>query len=139
MFAENNRYNRRDGYKPAMKYLLPLLLISSPVFAQSATPNFTTGSMTQTTTATQTVTEVVNIERFGGTVQTWNGDNVEAVDTSGTAVDIIGTDTEFRVVDTALPWQLEIISRDAGLVETEDISRTITTDTTINTLSVFAQ
>jgi hypothetical protein len=122
-----------------MKYLLPLLLISAPAFAQSATPNFTTGSMTQTTTATQTVTEVVAIERFGGTVQTWNGDNIEAVDGSGTAVDIIGTDTQFHVVDTALPWQLEIISRDAGLVETADINRTITTDTTINTLSVFAQ
>ena len=65
-----------------MKYLLPLLLISGPAaFAQ--TPGFTTGSMTQTTTATQTVTEVVNIERFGGEVKTWNGDNVEAVDSSG--------------------------------------------------------
>ncbi len=67
----------------AMKYLLPLLLIAGPVSAQSVTPNFTTGSMTQTTNATQTVTEVVAIERFGGEVKTWNGDNVKAVDGNG--------------------------------------------------------
>ena len=79
-----------------MKYLLPLLLIAAPASAQSVTPNFTTGSMTQTTTATQTVTEVVAIERFGGAVTTWNGDNVKAVDANGAVTDVIGTGTEFH-------------------------------------------
>ncbi len=123
----------------AMKYLLPLLLIAGPASAQSVTPNFTTGSMTQTVTATQTVTEVIAVERYGGEVKTWNGDNVKAIDSNGAAVDIIGTHTEFQIVDTDLPWQLEIVNRAAGIIETEDINRTITTNTTTNTLSVFSQ
>ena len=121
----------------AMKYLLPLLLIGTPAFANA--PQFTTGTMTQTVTATQTVTETVAIERFGSEINTWNGDNVEAIDTNGASVDIIDTNTEFHIVDPSQPWQLEINTRAAGLVETEDITRTINTTTTTNTLSVFAQ
>ena len=122
-----------------MKLLFLLLLIGSPAYAQSVTPNFTTGSMTQTVTATQTVTETIAIERLGGAVTTWNGDNVKAIGTSGSAVDITATGTQFHIVDTAEPWQLEIITRAAGVVETEDVSRTIETDTVTNTLSVFSQ
>tara|TARA_R100000664_G_C2753276_1_gene140669 strand:- start:442 stop:825 length:384 start_codon:yes stop_codon:yes gene_type:complete len=127
-----------------MKSLLLLLLIGVPTAAQTVTPNFTTGSMTQTTSATQTVTETSVIERFGGTVQTWNGDNVKAIKTNSSGnlvgpVDITGTDTQFHVVDSDLPWQLEIITRDAGLIETESINRTIDTETITNTLSVFSQ
>lgn len=122
-----------------MKSLLLLLLIAAPVSAQSVTPNFTTGSMTQTVTATQTVNETYVIERYGGEVQTWNGDNVEALDTSGMNVNIIDSSTEFHVVDPSHPWQLEIVTRQAGIVETEDITRTVQTDTVTNTLSVFSQ
>lgn len=122
-----------------MKRLLLLLLIASPVNSQSVTPNFTTGSMTQTVTATQTVAESTAIERFGGAVTTWNGDNVTAIDANGASIDIKNIDTEFHVVDSAQPWQLEIITRSAGLVETEDITRTINTETVTNTLSVFSQ
>ena len=122
-----------------MKYLLPLLLIAAPVNAQSATPNFTSGSMTQTTNATQTITEVIAIERMGGEVKTWNGDNVRAIDANGASTNIIDTNTTFEVVDQALPWQLEIINRSAGIVETEDINRTINLTSTTNTLSVFSQ
>ena len=121
------------------KLLFLLLLIPASASAQSVTPNFTTGTMTQTVTATQTVTETQAIERFGGDVTTWNGDNVKAVDSNGVEVNIIGTGTEFIVVDSTQPWQLEIVDRPAGLVETTDITRTITTDTVTNTLSVFAQ
>ena len=122
-----------------MKLLFLLLLIGSPAYAQSVTPNFTTGSMTQTVTATKTVTETIAIERLGGAVTTWNGDNVKAIDTSGSAIDITATGTQFHIVDNAQPWQLEIITRAAGVVETEDVSRTIETDTVTNTLSVFSQ
>ncbi len=124
-----------------MKFLpLLLLLIAAPASAQSVTPNFTTGSMTQTVTATQTVTETIAIERFGGAITTWNGDNVSAVGTDGaTASSIIDANTEFYVVDNTQPWQLEVITRSAGLVETEDITRTINLTTTTNTLSVFSQ
>ena len=127
-----------------MKHLLLLLLISpTAVFAQSAQPNFTTGTMTQTVTATQTVTETQAIERFGGDAYVWNGDNIEAIDESGASVDISNitdtADVQFHIVDPTQPWQLEITTRPAGLVETVDISRTVVTDTTTNTLSVFAQ
>ena len=118
----------------AMKYLLPLLLISTPALANA--PQFTTGTMTQTVTATQTVSETIAIERFGSEVKTWN---IEAIDSNGASIDIIDTNTEFHIVDPAQPWQLEINTRAAGLVETEDITRTINTTTTTNTLSVFAQ
>ncbi len=119
----------------AMKYLLPLLLIAGPVSAQSVTPNFTSGSMTQTVSATQTVTEVVAIERFGGDVKTWNGDNVTSTGGGG----ITDTSSTWSIVDSSEPWQLEIVTRAAGIVETEDVNRTITTTTLTNTLSVFSQ
>jgi hypothetical protein len=122
-----------------MKYLLLLLLIPAPSFAQSVTPNFTSGTMTQTVTTTQTITEAIEVERFGSEIKTWNGDNIKAVDTNGAEVDIISSGTEFLVVDTSLPWQLDIVTRAAGIVETESIERTIETDSTTNTLSVFAQ
>ena len=126
-----------------MYRLLLLLLIAVPVNAQSVTPNFTTGSMTQTVTATQEVNETIAIERFGSAVSTWNGDNVQPVQdataASPASIDITDTNVEFYVVDPSQPWQLEIITRAAGLVETEDVTRTVETSTTTNTLSVFSQ
>ena len=122
-----------------MKYLFLLLLIASPVSAQSVAPTFTTGTMTQTVTATQTVTETIAIERVGGALTTWNGDNIKAVDANGAAAAIGATGTVYQIVDTDLPWQLDTLTRAAGVIETEDITRTIETDTVTNTLSVFAQ
>jgi len=115
-----------------MKYLLLLLLIGAP--ASAVDYGFTSGSMTQTTTATQEVTEVIAIEKFGGAVSTWNGDNVKA---SGTNITV--NTTAWTIVDDTQPWQLEITTRAAGLVETQDINRTIETTTTTSTLSVFSQ
>lgn len=122
-----------------MKLLLFLLsTICLPVSAQSITPNFTTGTMTQTVTATQTVNETIVTERFGGDLHVWNGDNVQP-ETSGTPTHIQSTDAQFIVVDPSHPWQLEITTRAAGLVETIDTTRTIQTDTVTHTLSVFSQ
>ena len=123
-----------------MKSLALLLLISTPATAQSITPNFTTGSMTQTTTTTQTITEAIKVERFGGEVKTWEGHNVKAVQYDRSlGADLRSPNIKFQIVDESKPWQLEIISRDAGIVETEDITRTIVTDSVTNTLSVFSQ
>lgn len=121
--------------------LLILVLMPSQALAQQVTPNFTTGTMTQTVTATQTVNETSVTERFGGAVTIWNGDNVEAIDVEGASIDIATTtgSVEFHIVDPSHPWQLEISTRAAGLVETVDTTRVITTNTTTNTLSVFAQ
>ncbi len=122
-----------------MKRLLLLLsIISLPVSAQSVTPNFTTGTMTQTVTATQTINETTVTERFGGALTVWNGDNVEP-QSSGSSTNIVSPSTEFHVVDPSHPWQLEITTRDAGVVETINTTRTIQTDTVTNTLSVFSQ
>ena len=122
-----------------MKRLLLLLLISPAAYAQNVTPNFTTGTMTQTVTATQSVNETVVTERYGGGVFIWNGDNVQAVAADGTAIDIQNSAVEFHIVDPSHPWQLEISTRPAGLVETINTTRTVQTDTVTNTLSVFAQ
>ena len=125
-----------------MRLLLMLLvLMPSQALAQQVTPNFTTGTMTQTVTATQTVNETSVTERFGGAVTIWNGDNVEAIDVEGASIDIATTtgSVEFHIVDPSHPWQLEISTRAAGLVETVNTTRVIQTDTTTNTLSVFAQ
>ena len=120
---------------------LTVVLMPSQALAQQVTPNFTTGTMTQTVTATQTVNETSVTERFGGAVTIWNGDNVEAIDVEGASIDIATTtgSVEFHIVDPSHPWQLEISTRAAGLVETVDTTRVITTNTTTNTLSVFAQ
>ena len=125
-----------------MRLLLSILVLSpSQALAQQVTPNFTTGTMTQTVTATQTVNETSVTERFGGAVTIWNGDNVEAIDAEGASIDIATTtgSVEFHIVDPSHPWQLEISTRAAGLVETVNTTRVIQTDTTTNTLSVFAQ
>ena len=118
---------------------LLLALVPSQALAQQVTPNFTTGTMTQTVTATQTVNETIAVERFGGAVTVWNGDNVEAVNAEGASIDIAAEGIEFHIVDPSQPWQLEISTRAAGLVETVDTTRVVTTNTTTNTLSVFAQ
>ena len=102
-----------------MRLLLMLLvLMPSQALAQQVTPNFTTGTMTQTVTATQTVNETSVTERFGGAVTIWNGDNVEAIDVEGASIDIATTtgSVEFHFVDPSHPWQLEISTRAAGLV-----------------------
>jgi hypothetical protein len=122
-----------------MYRLFLLLLIAAPVSAQSVTPNFTTGSMTQTVTTTQEITEVVETERFGSAINVWSGDNIKSVDANGAATTVNATGVQFEIVDTALPWELEVTSRAAGLIETIDIDRTIETDSVTNTLSVFSQ
>jgi len=122
-----------------MYRLLLLLLIAAPVSAQSVTPNFTTGSMTQTVTTTQEVTEVISTERFGSAINVWSGDNIKALDANGAATSVNATGVQFEIVDTALPWELEMTSRAAGLIETIDINRTVETNSVTNTLSVFSQ
>jgi hypothetical protein len=119
-------------------FLLLLSIISAPASAQSITPNFTTGTMTQTVTATQTVNETVVSERVGSALTVWNGDNVRP-EVSGVETTIQATGVDFAVVDPSHPWQLEIQTRQAGVVETINTTRVIQTDTVTNTLSVFAQ
>ena len=117
-----------------MKTLLFLLLmLPSAAMAQSVTPQFTQGSMQATTTTTQTITETIATEVYGGAYKSWSGTNVTP---SG---DINDSTTTYSVTTAGDPWQLEITERAAGVVETIDITRDIDYSSTTTSLSVFSQ
>ena len=118
-----------------MKRWLILLALLSPTVARAntITPQFTQGSMNSTTTTTQIINETVNQEIYGAEVKTWSGTNVTA---SG---DISDTATTFSITTPGSDFQLEITERAAGLIETIDTVRDITTDSTTTSYSVFSQ
>jgi len=116
-----------------MKKLLLLLLLASPAAAQTVTPQFTQGSMQSTTTTTQTITETIATEVYGGAYSSWSGTNVTP---SG---DITDSSTTWSVTTAGEQFQLETVTRAAGVVETIDITRDIETTSTTTSLSVFSQ
>ena len=120
-----------------MKKLILLLALLSPAvaIANTVTPQFTTGSMNSTTTTTQTITEGEQRQVFGAAVNTWNGSNITASASAG----IAGGDAVFTVTDTTLPWNLEVTTRAAGVVEQWDTTRNYTINSTTTSLSVFSQ
>ena len=115
------------------KLLIAMLLLPAGAYANTVTPQFTTGSMNSTTTTTQTITEVEQRQVFGAEVKTWNGSNVTP------PADIAGSGTTFTITDTTLPWTLETTSRSAGLVEQWDTTTNYTITSTTTSLSVFSQ
>ena len=120
-----------------MKKLILLLALLSPAVARAntVTPQFTTGSMNSTTTTTQTITEVEQRQVFGAAVDTWSGSNITAAASAG----IAGGDSVFTVTDATLPWNLEVTTRAAGVVEQWDTTRNYTINSTTTSLSVFSQ
>jgi hypothetical protein len=116
-----------------MKKLLLLLLLASPAAAQTVTPQFTQGSMQATTTTTQTITETIATEVYGGAYSSWSGTNVTP---SG---DITDSSTTWSVTTAGEQFQLETVTRAAGIIETIDITRDIETTSTTTSLSVFSQ
>ena len=116
-----------------MKKLFLLLLLASPAAAQTVTPQFTQGSMQSTTTTTQTITETVATEVYGGAYSSWSGTNVTP---SG---DITDSATTWSVTTAGEQFQLETVTRAAGIVETIDVTRDIETTSTTTSLSVFSQ
>ncbi len=114
-------------------WLLPLLLLTTTVQAQSITPSFTQGSMQSTTTTVQTIEETIETEVFGGAYSSWSGTNVVP---SG---DITDAATTYTVHTAGDQYQLETVTRAAGVVEHIEIDRTITTNATTTSLSVFSQ
>ena len=115
-------------------WLIPLLLLTPSIArANSITPQFTQGSMQATTITTQVVTEVIDQEVFGGTYNSWSGTNVIP---SGNIVD---PQTTYTVHTAGEQFQIETVTRPAGVVEQIDIDRTITTNSTTTSLSVFSQ
>ena len=128
-----------------MKEWLLLLALLSPSVARAnqITPAFTQGSMNATTTTVQTVTETIDQKVYGGELKSWSGTNVTA--TSASSGGISASDTVFSVTTAGEDFQLEIVDRAADattglvLLETIDIDRSITTNATTTSLSVFSQ
>ena len=89
--------------------------------------------MTSTTTTTQTINETIQVQVFGGNYRNVSANNVTP---SG---DINASATTFSVTDPTKVYSLEVVTRSAGVVEQTDITRTITTNATTNSLSVFSQ
>jgi len=116
-----------------MKKLLLLLLLASPAAAQQVTPNFTQGSMQSTTTTTVEIDRTIATEIYGGAYSSWSGTNVTP---SG---DISNSSTTFSVHTAGDQFQLEIVTRAAGVIETIDIDETIEQVSTTTSLSVFSQ
>ena len=116
-----------------MKYLFLLLMLASPAAAQQVTPNFTQGSMQSTTTTTVDIDRTIATEIYGGAYSSWSGTNVTP---SG---DISNSSTTFSVHTAGDQFQLEIVTRAAGVIETIDIDETIEQVSTTTSLSVFSQ
>ena len=118
-----------------MKRWLFLLFLLFPAAARAntITPQFTQGSMQSTTNTTQTIIEEVQHEVYGAEIKTWSGTNVAP---SG---DILDPTTTYSVINAGDQFQLEVVERAAGIIETIDIDRTINTTSTTTSLSVFSQ
>jgi len=116
-----------------MKRLLVLLMLASPAAAQSVTPNFTQGSMQSTTTTTVDIDRTIATEVFGGAYSSWSGTNVVP---SG---DISDSSTTYSVHTAGDQFQLELVTRAAGVVESIDIDETIQQVSTTTSLSIFSQ
>ena len=127
-----------------IRWLILLALLSPSVArANTVTPAFTQGSMNATTPTVQTVTETVEQKVYGGELNSWTGTNVTA--TSATSGGITASDAGFNITTAGEDFQLETVTRAADsttglvLLETIDIDRSITTNATTVSLSVFSQ
>jgi len=109
------------------------MLLAAPVSAQSVTPNFTQGSMQSTTTTTIDIDRTIATEVYGGAYKSWSGTNVTP---SGSIED---SSTTFSVTNAEEQFQLEIVDRAAGVIETIDVTETIQQTSTTTSLSVFSQ
>ena len=116
-----------------MKKLLFLLFLVSPAAANTVTPNFTQGSMQSTTTTTVDISRTVDTNIYGGDYSSWSGTNVTP---SG---DIADTATTYAVTNAGEQFQLEIVTRAAGLIEDSLVTETINQVSTTTSLSVFSQ
>ena len=116
-----------------MKKLLILFLLASPAAAQQVTPNFTQGSMQSTTTTTVDISRTIDTNIYGGDYSSWSGTNVTP---SG---DIADPATAYSVTNAGEQFQLEVVTRAAGIIEDSLITETIQQVSTTTSLSVFSQ
>ena len=119
-----------------MKKLLLLgLFIAAPCYANGV-PSWTTGSSNRTENTPQTITRSVVTEKYGSTINTWEGSHISVAASAG----IAGGDAVFTVADTSKDWSLNVTTRAAGLmIEKITQNDTINTTSVITSLSVFSQ
>jgi len=119
-----------------MKKLLLLgLFIVAPCYANGV-PSWTTGTSNRTENTTQTITRSVVTEKYGSTINTWEGSNISVAASAG----IAGGDAVFTVKDDTADWSLNVTTRAAGLmIEKITQNDTINTTSVITSLSVFSQ
>lgn len=110
-----------------------MLLLAAPASAQTVTPQFTQGSMQSNTTTTTNITRTINTDVYGGAYSSWSGTNVTP---SG---DITDSATTWSITTAGDDFQLETVTRAAGVVEDIDITETITQTSTTTSLSIFSQ
>ena len=117
------------------KLLLLSLFLVAPCYANGV-PTWTTGSSNRTENTTQTITRSVVTEKYGSTINTWEGSNISVAASAG----IAGGDAVFTVADSTKDWSLNVTSRAAGLmIEKITQNDTINTTSVITSLSVFSQ
>ena len=116
-----------------MKRLILLLMLASPAAANTITPNFTQGSMQATTTTTVDIDRTITTNIYGGKYDSWTGNNVTP---SG---DILDSSTTYSVHTAGDQFQLETVTRAAGVVENIVIEEVIESTSTTTSLSVFSQ
>jgi hypothetical protein len=75
----------------------------------------------------------IETEVYGGDYKSWSGTNITP---SG---DITNSSTTFSLTTAGDQFQLEIVERDAGVIETIDITEAIEQTATTTSLSVFSQ
>ena len=110
-----------------------MLLLAAPASAQTVTPQFTQGSMQSNTTTTTNITRTINTDVYGGAYSSWSGTNVTP---SGNITD---SATTWSITTAGDDFQLETVTRAAGVVEDIDITETITQTSTTTSLSIFSQ
>lgn len=108
-------------------------MLASPAAAQQVTPNFTQGSMQSTTTTTVDIDRTIATNIYGGDYKSWSGTNVTP---SG---DILSDSTTYSVTNTGEQFQLEVVTRAAGIIEDRLVTETIQQVSTTTSLSVFSQ
>jgi hypothetical protein len=121
------------------KWLLLLMLVSpTAIRAEIVTPNFTQGSMNSTTTTTQDITETITTTTYGAALSKWSGDNI--THTSASSGGIVDEDSIFTLTTPGSDFSLEVVTRAASqIIELIEVDRTIVTDSTTVSLSVFSQ
>jgi hypothetical protein len=123
-----------------MKKWLLLLMLASPTAVRSeiVTPNFTQGSMNSTTTTTQDITETITTTTYGAALSKWSGDNI--THTSASSGGIVDEDSIFTLTTPGSDFSLEVVTRAASqIIELIEVDRTIETESTTVSLSVFSQ